>query len=212
MGSHLDLQLIGDADLARVSDVLHADWITQNLEQLAITHASTKLVPEHFQEVKSRREQQADKIGAAVQERLVKEINYWSDRYIKLQEDISAGKDVRLTLENVRRTIDDLTARLQSRQKEVAAMRQVVSATPVVLGGALVIPAGLLAQSKENPVWSADPEARSRVEQMAMQAVMDAERACGCQVFDVSKEKCGWDVTSIPRSLDGSFHRRGTLR
>ena len=119
---HLDLQPISDGELALVSDVLRADWIAQDLEQLAITHASTTLVPEHFQEIKIRRERQADKIGAAVQERLVKEINYWSDRYIKLQEDLAAGKDVRLTLENVRRTIDDLTARLRSRQKEVAAI------------------------------------------------------------------------------------------
>jgi hypothetical protein len=52
---------------------------------------------------------------------------------------------VRLTLENVRRTIDDLTARRESREKELLAMRHVVSATPVVAGGALVIPAGLLA-------------------------------------------------------------------
>ena len=28
---------------------------------------------------------------------------------------------------------------------------------------------------------------------------------CGCEVFDVSAEKCGWDVTSIPRSQDGKF-------
>ena len=31
-----------------------------------------------------------------------------------------------------------------------------------------------------------------------MKAVMDAERALGHQVFDVSAEKCGWDVTSLP--------------
>jgi hypothetical protein len=57
----------------------------------------------------------------AVHERLVKEINFWSDRYIKLQDDAAAGKDVRLNTENVRRTIDDLTSRLESRQKELTA-------------------------------------------------------------------------------------------
>jgi hypothetical protein len=61
------------------------------------------------------------------------------------------------------------------------------------------------ASAKVEPGWSADPEVRSRVEQIAMQAVMDAERACGCQVFDVSKEKCGWDVTSIPPCSDGKI-------
>jgi hypothetical protein len=44
-----------------------------------------------------------DKTLAAVHERLTKEIDYWSDRFIKLRDDKAAGKDVRLNLENVRR-------------------------------------------------------------------------------------------------------------
>jgi hypothetical protein len=82
-------------------------------------------------------------------------------------------------------------------------MRHVVSATPVVLGGALVIPAGLLMQRKGQPGWSADADARTRIERIAMQAVMDAERALGHEVIDVSAQKCGWDVTSIPKARDG---------
>ncbi|AKL39760.1 TPA: DUF3883 domain-containing protein [Serratia marcescens] len=200
---HLDLEPIAKADMALIEDVLGAPWITQNLEQQALAHASTHLVPEHFDEVRTRREKSVDKTLTAVHERLVKEINYWSDRYIKLQDDIAAGKDVRLTLENVRRTIDDLTARRESREKELLAMRHVISATPVVVGGALVIPAGLLAQRKGDPGWSADADARARVEWVAMNAVMDAERALGHEVIDVSAQKCGWDVTSLPKAVDG---------
>jgi hypothetical protein len=202
---HLDLEPIGKADIALIEDVLAAPWITQNLEQQALAHASTHLVPEHFDEVRSRREKSVDKTLNAVHERLVKEINYWSDRYIKLKDDIAAGKDVRLTLENVRRTIDDLTARRESREKELLAMRHVVSATPVVAGGALVIPAGLLAQRKGQPGWTADAAARARVEWIAMRAVIDAERALGHEVIDVSAQKCGWDVTSLPRAIDGKL-------
>ena len=202
---HLDLEPIGKADLSLIEDVLAAQWITQNLEQQALAHASTHLVPEHFDEVRTRREKSVDKTLAAVHERLVKEINFWSDRYIKLQDDIAAGKDVRLTLENVRRTIDDLTARRESREKELLAMRHVVSATPVVVGGALVIPAGLLAQRKGLPGWTADADARARIEAVAMKAVMDAERALGHEVIDVSAEKCGWDVTSLPKTIDGKL-------
>ncbi|MEY4195904.1 MAG: hypothetical protein RLZZ226_2272, partial [Pseudomonadota bacterium] len=102
------------------------------------------------------------------------------------------GKDVRLTLENVRRTIDDLTARRESREKELLAMRHVISATPVVVGGALVIPAGLLGQRNGVRGWTADTDARGHVERVAMQAVMD-----------VSAQKCGWDITSIPWPIDG---------
>ncbi len=202
---HLDLEAISNADMGLIEDVLAAPWITQNLEQQALAHASTHLVPDHFEEVRTRREKHVDKTLAAVQERLVKEINYWSDRYIKLQDDIAAGKDVRLTLENVRRTIDDLTVRRESREKELLAMRHVISATPVVVGGALVIPAGLLAQRKGQPGWTADADARARVEWVAMKAVMDAERALGHEVIDVSAQKCGWDVTSLPKDIDGKF-------
>ncbi len=81
---HLDLEPIGKADMALIEDVLAAPWITQNLEQQALAHASTHLVPEHFDEVRTRREKSVDKTLAAVHERLVKEINFWSDRYIKL--------------------------------------------------------------------------------------------------------------------------------
>ncbi|QNB06822.1 DUF3883 domain-containing protein [Herbaspirillum frisingense] len=206
---HLDLEPIGEADTGLIEDVLAAPWITQNLEQQALAHASTNLVPDHFDEVRTRREKNVDKTLAAVHERLVKEINYWSDRYIKLQDDIAAGKDVRLALENVRRTIDDLTARRESREKELLAMRHVISATPVVVGGALVIPAGLLAQRKGMPEstasWTADADARARVEWIAMKAVMDAERALGHEVIDVSAQKCGWDVTSLPKAQDGKL-------
>ncbi|MFN7204900.1 MAG: helicase-related protein [Burkholderiales bacterium] len=206
---HLDLEPLAPADMALIEDVLAAPWIAKDLEQAALAHASTHLVPEHFDEVRTRREKSVDKTLTAVHERLVKEISYWSDRYIKLQDDIAAGKDVRLTLENVRRTIDDLTARRESREKELLAMRHVISATPVVVGGALVIPAGLLAQRKGEPEsaasWTADADARARVEWIAMKAVMDAERALGHEVIDVSAQKCGWDVTSLPRALDGKL-------
>lgn len=202
---HLDLVPIDKADLLIIQDVLDAPWITQNLDQVALAHASRHLVPEHFNEVRDRREKNVDKTLAAVHERLVKEINYWSDRYIKLQDDMSAGKDVRLNLENVRRTIDDLTARRESREKELLAMRHVISATPVIAGGALVIPAGLLEQRKGLPNWSADADARARIERIAMNAVMAAERALGNEVIDVSAHKCGWDVTSMPKSVDGKL-------
>ena len=210
---HLDMEPISATDLALVQDVFAAPWLNgtdaHNLEQIALAHASTHIVPEHFDEVRNRRETHVDKTLTAVHERLVKEINYWSDRYIKLSDDLAAGKDVRLPLENVRRTIDDLTARRESREKELLAMRHVISSTPLIAGGALVIPAGLLAQRSGLPesvaVWTADAEARSRIEWAAMHAVMNAERALGHEVIDVSAQKCGWDVTSLPKAINGKL-------
>ncbi|MCP5239100.1 MAG: DUF3883 domain-containing protein [Zoogloeaceae bacterium] len=203
---HLDLQPIDDYDLQLVQDVLNAPWISTNLEGLALNHASQHLVPEHYQEVKARRERQADKVLAAVNERLVKEINYWSDRYIKLSDDVSAGKQPRMQPEMARRRVDELTERLNQRKRELEAMKSVVSSTPVVIGGALVIPQGLLAQRKGETNFCADAAARSRIEMVAMNAVMNVERQFGYDVKDVSAEKCGWDVTARPpANPDGSL-------
>ena len=206
---HLDLEPLAPADRALLNDVLSAPWIRADQEQRALALAATTLVPEHFQEVAERRIAHVDKTLAAVHERLTKEIAFWSDRWIKLKEDQEAGKDVRLNLENARRTVSDLEGRLENRKKELLSMRHVTSATPVALGGALVVPIGLLRRLRgESPAeygsaFSADPAARARVEKLAMDAVRHAEEARGCRVVDVSAQKCGWDLTSYPPAVDG---------
>lgn len=205
---HLDLEPLALADRPLLAATLAAPWLTAGLEQRALALAASTLVPEHYSEIAGRRVAHVDKTLAAVHERLTKEIDYWSDRFIKLSDDKAAGKDVRLNIENVRRTISDLESRLDSRKKELQSMRHVTSATPVVLSGGLVIPAGLLRtlRGEVAPVgagFSADPEARSRIEQIAMNAVRAAEEARGCRVVDVSAQKCGWDITSYAAAVDG---------
>lgn len=205
---HLDLNPIEPWQRQLVGPEIEADWIKKDLEVAALGHASDRLVPEHFDEIRERRERQVDKNLAAIHERLVKEIDYWSDRHEKLKTDLSAGKDVRLTLENVRRTIDELTVRLESRTKELQAMRDVVSSVPVIVGGALIIPAGLIAMrtgEAEGPTWSADAKARARIEKVAMDAVRKAEESFGHEVIDVSAEKCGWDLTAVVPAVDGKL-------
>ena len=207
---HLDLEPLAAADRPLLADMLGAPWLTAGLEQRALALAASTLVPEHFGEVAGRRIAHVDKTLAAVHERLTKEIDYWSDRFIKLSDDKAAGKDVRLNLENVRRTLSDLEARLESRKRELQSMRHVTSATPVVLSGALVIPAGLLRtlrgeSAPAGSAFSADPDARSRIEELAMIAVRLAEEARGYRVVDVSAQKCGWDITSYRPAADGKL-------
>jgi Helicase conserved C-terminal domain len=139
---HLDLEPLASSDRPLLTETLTKPWLTSGLEQRALALAASTLVPEHFSEIAGRRIAHVDKTLAAVHERLTKEIDYWSDRFIKLTDDKNAGKDVRLNLENVRRTLSDLEARLESRKRELQSMRHVTSATPIALSGALVIPAG----------------------------------------------------------------------
>jgi SNF2 family DNA or RNA helicase len=219
---HLDLEPLSPADRPLLAAILASPWLTTGLEHRALALAASTLVPEHFNEVAGRRIAHVDKTLAAVHERLTKEIAYWSDRFIKLSDDKAAGKEVRLNLENVRRTLSDLEARLDSRKKELQTMRHVTSATPVVISGALVIPSGLLARMKEGMKdegrgMKKEEQTQlefhnssfiphtSRVEQLAMDAVRRAEEAQGCRVVDVSDQKCGWDLTSYPPAVGGKL-------
>jgi len=204
---HLDLEVLPAADLPLMEPLLASPWICLDQEQRALALAAERLVPDHFNEVAGRRTAYVDKTLAAVHERLTKEISFWTDRWVKLKEDLEAGKDVRLNIENARRTIADLEGRLENRKRELQAMRHVQSATPVALGGALVVPGALLARLRgEAPdpgLFSADAQARAHIEKMAMDAVRRAEEARGCTVVDVSAQKCGWDLTSYPPVQDG---------
>lgn len=208
---HLDLEPLPESERPLLQAVLDEPWISGGQETRALALAAGTLVPEHYNEVAHRRITHVEKTLAAVHERLSKEISFWQDRWLKLKEDGEAGKDVRLNLENARRTVADLESRLDGRKKQLQSMRHVVNGTPVVLGGALIVPAGLMNKLRgDDPVdaaaatFAADAAARLRIERMAMDAVRRAEEARGCRVIDVSAAKCGWDLTSYPPAAEGA--------
>jgi hypothetical protein len=201
---HLDLEPLSADDLKRIEPVLGADWIDKQVEQMALAFAGSELVPTHYSEVRDRRLRQADKIHEAVRQRLVKEITHLNSRVIELDLEVRAGRQPRMQPDQLKRRAEELTARLQARERELDAMRHVVSESPVVVGGAVVIPAGLLARLRgEAPTWSADAAARARIERIALAAVLAAEESRGHATRDVSADKCGWDITSWPPIMDG---------
>lgn len=201
---HLDLAPLSADDLARVQPLLEESWLASGIENHALQHAAATLAPQHFEEVRARRAAQIEKTHRAVRERLTKEINYLTHRAAELDLDVKAGKQPRVTPDQLRRRAEELAARLQTRERELDESRHIVSATPVIVGGALVVPAGLLAKLRGEtlPGLSADAAARAEIERRAMEAVMAHERALGHAVIDVSAQKCGWDITAQPPAVD----------
>jgi superfamily II DNA or RNA helicase len=196
---HLDLVPLSPEELAPVADVLHQSWLASGAEQRALEYAMAHLVPDHYHDVKARRDREVERISAAVYDRLNKEIAFWRDRYLTLKDEVAAGRQPRMQPENARREMETLHARLDVRQKELEVRRQLMAQPPTVLGAMLVIPAGLMAQrTGETPpdTFGADPAARARIEAIAMSAVIDREQAAGRTVHDVSADHCGWDVSS----------------
>jgi hypothetical protein len=84
---------------------------------------------------------------------------------------------------------------------ELELERQISPLPPVAIGGSLVVPIGLLNKlfPSSSPPSSADTvsaEARKKMELLALQMVMEAEKQLGNEPLDVSGKKCGYDIES----------------
>jgi hypothetical protein len=197
---YLDYRPLAEGE-PEVADLLarpECAWITRALEQKAQAHAIAHVVPEHIAEVRSRRLIWIEKTRAAVKDRLTKEITYWDHRaeQLKLQE--QAGKaGARLNSQEARRRADDLQARLQKRLAELDREAQISALPPVVLGGLLVVPLGLVAamtgRTLAPSASSADTQASAA---RARAIVMEVERALGFDPTDREFEKLGYDIES----------------
>ena len=173
-------------------------WLCSGVEDTAKTYAITNLVPAHFAEVKTRKEAMLDKTAKAVKERMTAEIQYWDYRAGELQQKEAAGKtNAKLNSKLAARRADDLTIRMQVRLAEIEKERRISPMPPVVTGGALIIPKGLLRtlMGKELPGTFGTGD-RQAVEYAAMNAVIQIEKSLGYQPKDVSAVKCGYDVES----------------
>ena len=167
-----------------------------DLEERARRHAVARLVPEHLREVKERRLELLAKTEAAVKDRLAKEIAHWDHRAIVLAEEERAGRPAaRLNAQEARRRGDELRARLQRRLAEIARERQINPLPPTVLGGALVVPGGLLRAIRGAGPPPAAPDTRASAAR-AREIVMEVERRLGFEPRDVESEKLGYDIES----------------
>ena len=187
-------------------------WLTGDVESKAMNYAIGNIIPQHFLAVKERRVKAADKTMKAVKERLTAAIQYWDYRSSELKKKEDAGKsNSRLNSQNAARRAEELEARLHKRLDELEKEKQVSAMPPIVMGGALVIPRGLINRLMgQQPAQLFSQGDRKSIEMAAMRAVEEIERKLGYSPRDVSLEKCGYDIESkIPETLaDG----KSTLR
>lgn len=101
------------------------------------------------------------------------------------------------------RRAEELEARMQRRLAELETEKLISAMPPVIVGGSIVIPRGLLNRLMGGPdTFASDAMARREVELAAMRAVMDIETSLGFIPRDVSAAKIGYDVESlIPAAL-----------
>ena len=173
-------------------------WVTGDLEGEAQEHAVIHVVPEHVQEIKSARIDLIGKTEAAVKDRLTKEIAYWDHRYLQIQAQEQAGKPgARLNSGEARRRAEDLRTRLRQRLERLQLEAKLSALPPVVLGGVLVVPRGLVAAISGKPH---EPDRRAiDTQESAARAraiIMETERTLGFDPTDRETEKLGYDIES----------------
>jgi len=198
---YLDYRPASPDDIAALQADLDAAWLrSQDWEHTAMGFAIRAVVPAHVEEVKARRLPLIAKVEQEVKARLQKEINYWDHRAADLKAQEQAGKQTRLPAAEAQKRADLLADRMKRRLSDLARERVMAPRPPSVLGGALIVPFGLLRRRLGHavpPEEAAGIDDRDRVARLAMEAVFAAERALGRVPRDVSAQRgIGYDIES----------------
>ena len=197
---YLDYRPLAEDDpgLEQILERPQCAWIGQDMEKKAQGYAVANVVPEHLAEVRDAKLALITQTEVAVKDRLTKEITYWDHRaeQLKLQE--QAGKTgARLNSGEARKRADMLQTRLQKRLEELRLEAQISPLPPVVLGGVLVVPKGLINEMSgcesvgtRTAVDTQESAARAR------KIIMEVERSLGFDPADREFEKLGYDIES----------------
>src|SRR5690606_10819513 len=132
-------------------------------------------------------------------QRLIQQINYWDARHAELLDQQAAGRSLKIRPETALRRARDLERRLEKRLAALDADETLRPLPPVVAGGALVVPQGLvdrLTGRRDKPVaeYARDTAA---VERRAIAAVMAAERRLGREPTEMPHNNKGYDIRSL---------------
>lgn len=187
----------GEPDFAAILARPECAWINRDLEQKAQGYAIAHVVPEHLKEVQSRKLDLISKTEAAVKERLTKEISYWDHRAATLQDQEAAGHpNARLNSQEARKRADALQARLEKRMDELKLEAKLSPLPPVVLGGLLVVPSGLIATMTGKSAAPSAPKDTQAAAARARAVIMEIERGLGFEPIDREQDKVGYDIES----------------
>ena len=197
---YLDYRPLAEDDpgLEQILERPQCAWIGQDMEKKAQGYAVANVVPEHLAEVRDAKLALITKTEVAVKDRLTKEITYWDHRaeQLKLQE--QAGKTgARLNSGEARKRADTLQTRLQKRLEELKLEAQISPLPPVVLGGVLVVPKGLIDEMNgHEPAGTKTAVDTQESAARARKIIMEVERSLGFDPTDREFEKLGYDIES----------------
>ena len=211
-------------ECSRIKSLLELPWLHEDLESDIIDHAVEHLVPEHLKEVKTRRDNLVCKRKEAVQKRLKKGIDHWGNlgreaETLKKQAEILKAvveKDPELretswaqellrnstekanSARRARQRAEDLENRLKKQMEELEQELHISPVEPVVIGGALIVPQSLLdvPDIETSAPLEVSQANRERINRLAVDAVMAAERKLERKPTERDHHNRGYDIES----------------
>ena len=159
-----------------LAEIQNMQWL-DNAENIAANFAQKNICPAHLQEISSSQKIYLDKLEKSVRSRLNNEIDYLDNPAIKHKD----------------RNAAELVDKLNQRLSEIRLARNIFAAAPVILGGALIVPRNFI----NSNIFSANVDARTQIENIAMHAVFEIEKSLGNIPTDCTKKNCGYDVQSF---------------
>jgi len=197
---YLDYRAASDAERTALAPEVQGTWLKADWSALVTTFAIENVVPRHFEEVKKSRLPLVAKVEAEVKARLMKEVRFWDARAEELRAKERAGKKTKLPAQVAEERANRLGDRLKSRMAQLQAERTLFPEPPLLKGGALIVPRGLLSKlgiSSSSALPVETDADRELTERLAMEAVFATERALGRQPSDRSAERgLGYDIES----------------
>jgi hypothetical protein len=154
---------------------------------------------EHVTEVQGRVRETVARTRRHVRQRLTQEINHWDARHAELLDQQAAGRSLKIRPETAGKRAHDLERRLERRLTELDADEALRPLPPVLAGGALVVPQGLidrLTGQRDEPVPTYAKDT-AEVDRRAVAAVLGAERGLGRAPEEMPHNNKGYDVRSL---------------
>ncbi|MGB8686049.1 MAG: helicase-related protein, partial [Microcoleus sp.] len=147
---YLDYRPLQQSEQSLLPQILmnQSSILQKGIEEQARDYAIQHLVPRHKGQVQKQRTERINKTIEAVKERLTTEINYWENQAEKFRLKIGVKTNAQLNYDNYRRRAEELKARRENRLAELEQERNISAKSPVVLGGALIVPVALIKHLK----------------------------------------------------------------
>ncbi len=197
---HHDLRPIEDDERKLVASLLEQSRIDTMLSDHARRFAITDLCGPHLDELRRATEHRVGKVRSGVEQRLQARIRYWDAYQFKAKARQSQGTRPKggFTAGHARNFADDLAARLEQRNLELDRELQLSSRPPDIVGGAIVVPEGLLDRLAGTPQPTPPVRARdvAEVDRRAVDAVLETERSLGRKPEEMPHNNEGYDIES----------------